>query len=261
MKMTKYILLTCAALLTLSSCEKWLDVSPKTQVKSDNLFKSEEGFRDALYGIYTVMARTAAYGGEFGMAAMDAFAQCYNKVDETYSNLMNLNYEQEGSKTRIDGMWSTAYYAIANCNNLLMNIDNKKDIFSAGTYEITKAEAIAARAYLHLDLLRAFGPVPTPANLDKPAIPVMLNLTAVPSELSTVNEVLDFVLTQVAAARELIAPFDPLGPNSGFYVEEDYGDYSTPGIDQYSDGGFRMYRRSRLNYYGMTALIDRKSVV
>ena len=44
-----------AALLVLlfcMGCSDWLDVRPKSQVKEDDLFTSESGFRDALIGIY-----------------------------------------------------------------------------------------------------------------------------------------------------------------------------------------------------------------
>ena len=43
-----------AALLVLlfcMGCSDWLDVRPKSQVKEDDLFTSESGFRDALIGI------------------------------------------------------------------------------------------------------------------------------------------------------------------------------------------------------------------
>ena len=47
-----------AALLVLlfcMGCRDWLDVRPNSQVKEDDLFTSESGFRDALIGIYALM--------------------------------------------------------------------------------------------------------------------------------------------------------------------------------------------------------------
>lgn len=260
MKITRYILLISVAVAGLTSCNGWLDVSPKTQVKSDDMFRTEEGFRDAIYGIYTIMARSAAYGGEFAMASLDVIPQTYSIVSDEFTNIEAFAYLEDNARTKIDGMWSTCYFAIANCNNLLANIDSRKSIFSEGTYEITKAEAMAARAFLHFDLLRAFGPVPTPENLAKPSLPIMLGLTAVPSEFSTGDKVIEFVLSEAEEARKLIAPVDPLGPEAGYYEEEEYGDNSTPGTDAYTDGGFKLYRRSRLNYYGITALMARAAM-
>ena len=42
----------CIALLSVS-CEKWLDVSPETEVKYDDLFSYKNGFTDQMTGIST----------------------------------------------------------------------------------------------------------------------------------------------------------------------------------------------------------------
>ena len=46
MKNMKIIIIALLTCLTMSSCEKWFDVSPKSDVKSDDLFKDENGFWD-----------------------------------------------------------------------------------------------------------------------------------------------------------------------------------------------------------------------
>ncbi|NCB19839.1 MAG: RagB/SusD family nutrient uptake outer membrane protein, partial [Bacteroidia bacterium] len=38
--------------LSLTSCNKWLDVTSQTDISSDKEFETEAGFRDALIGIY-----------------------------------------------------------------------------------------------------------------------------------------------------------------------------------------------------------------
>lgn len=35
----------CAVILLLTSCDDWFDVRPKSQVKEDDLFQTEAGFR------------------------------------------------------------------------------------------------------------------------------------------------------------------------------------------------------------------------
>ena len=37
---------------TLFSCEQWLDVQPKTIIKSENVFEEQEYFEQALIGVY-----------------------------------------------------------------------------------------------------------------------------------------------------------------------------------------------------------------
>ena len=37
------------------SCENWLDVSPKSDIKAEDLFSKERGFEDAMVGVYSLM--------------------------------------------------------------------------------------------------------------------------------------------------------------------------------------------------------------
>lgn len=60
-KILKYSILFLSSIAV--GCNDWLDVQPKSQVKEEELFKSEAGFREALTGIYTLMGRTTTYGG------------------------------------------------------------------------------------------------------------------------------------------------------------------------------------------------------
>ena len=50
----KHLLIYMAALVGLTgitSCSDWLDVSPRTEIKADDNFESEQGFKDALTGV------------------------------------------------------------------------------------------------------------------------------------------------------------------------------------------------------------------
>ena len=46
----------------LSSCSDWLDVSPVTEIREQELFHSESGFKDALTGVYIKLGMTNLYG-------------------------------------------------------------------------------------------------------------------------------------------------------------------------------------------------------
>ena len=39
------------AILILMGCQDWLDVRPKTEIESKDLFESESGFKEALAGV------------------------------------------------------------------------------------------------------------------------------------------------------------------------------------------------------------------
>lgn len=265
MKQIKYLITALISLLTLYSCNDWLDVSPKNQVKAKELFKTEAGFRDALFGVYTTMADANAYGGNQSFLTLDIIAQAYTQVGENFTPLYNLLYSTDPNTWTkinfIDPIWEKNYYAIANCNDILAHVDNDKSIFSKGIHEMVKAETKALRAYLHFEILRAYGPVPLAANMDKLAIPVVTRLTNIPVKQSTVKDVIEFVLTELDEARKLIAPFDPIGPSFDSYVDEPYMQNNP--VDHYEyadDDGFKLYRRSRLNYYGMTATMARAAL-
>ena len=66
-KKLRYMML-CLSLFAFG-CNDWLDVQPKSQVKEEDLFSSESGFRDALTGIYALMRQQ--YHGIYGYACAD----------------------------------------------------------------------------------------------------------------------------------------------------------------------------------------------
>lgn len=48
-RMLKYIIAS-SLLLMFSGCNDWLDVQPKSEIRSDIQFETEGGFKDALIG-------------------------------------------------------------------------------------------------------------------------------------------------------------------------------------------------------------------
>ena len=71
-KVIIYTLLMFGCLSILTSCEDWFDVSPKVEIKEDDLFKDEDGYFDALVGVYSIMASENLYGKNMTMGFMDA---------------------------------------------------------------------------------------------------------------------------------------------------------------------------------------------
>ena len=246
----KYMIL-CLSLFAFG-CNDWMDVQPKYQVKEEDLFKSESGFRDALMGIYTLMGRTMTYGGNSTMGFMDILAQTYSSVSSSYAKAQAYDYKEETIKSIIDTIWSSNYNAIANCNYLLANIEKNGGMMNADLRQLVEGEALALRAFLHFDLLRGYAPS-CKVGKDSPAIPYLHEVTHSPVEQSTVAKVLDYILEDLKEAQALLKPIDPLGPAFAEYTEKD--DYK---VDDYiTDDGFWLYRKSRFNYYGVTALMAR----
>ena len=62
----------------LSSCNNWLEVSPKSQIKEENHFSREGGFKDQLTGVYARMSTKAMYGLQMGIGFTEVLSQNYN---------------------------------------------------------------------------------------------------------------------------------------------------------------------------------------
>ena len=63
MKKMRYIIMCmCALMLTTTSCDDFLDITPDGQVKRDPLLSTAEGIEDAMYGVYSQMRSTSLYG-------------------------------------------------------------------------------------------------------------------------------------------------------------------------------------------------------
>lgn len=107
------------------------------------------------------------------------------------------------------------------------------------------------RAFLHFDLLRGFA-FSYVTGKDELAIPYVDKVTNKPVAQSTVAEVLERINTEAEEARKLIREVDPLGPAYDTYTESGY-----KSEDFIQGGGFWLYRKSKLNYYGITAFLAR----
>ena len=62
--------LVMAAAVLLSSCKKWVDVEAPLQVDQNQLFSTEQGFRDVLNGVYLQMGSRSLYGRDLGLGLL-----------------------------------------------------------------------------------------------------------------------------------------------------------------------------------------------
>jgi hypothetical protein len=239
------------------SCNDWLTVQPEASVSDEELFGAEEGFFEAINGIYTKGADNYFYGGLFTVEIQDALAQNYSFRVQDYTQYLKtsmFDFTDGNFKWRNSLIWSNAYNAIVNANLILENIDAKKDIFHEGMYELVKGEALALRAYFHFDLLRYFAlPYSTGASL--PAIPYVTTYTNRVTQLSTGQEIVDKALADLTDAKLLLAAADPILKSS--YVTG-YNNYSED-INSTEETGplFLQNRRHRLNYYAVCGTLAR----
>lgn len=240
MKKISLTILLISGVLSFSSCKKWLDVQPSSQVKESELFKTESGFKEALAGVYTILTDNALYGKELTYGMMSVLSHEWPSYPSEYNDDGNYNYIAAFSQARIDAVWANMYKAITNVNNILENIDGY-NVFSGDNYKIIKGEALALRAFLHFDLLRTFGASYT-VNADQAAIPYVSSYSAKQTVQSNVREVVDKIQADLLAAKELLK-VDPI--------------FTGRVVGELEDNGYLINRQLHLNYYAVEGLLAR----
>ncbi len=153
MRINIFILLI---VLFTTSCDDFLDVRPEGEVVNDELFEKAEGFEDALYGVYSYLTIPELYGQNLSFYLNDVLAQYFiNDWSEHITQKFCLfDYKDQDVRPVIDDIWNKLYKNISNTNNILANLENKKE--KLPLYKIYKAEALALRAFMHFEILKLF---------------------------------------------------------------------------------------------------------
>ena len=246
--MKKNILFTCIIGLFFTwGCSDWLDVDSKTEIGADELFDNERGFVVALNGIYSKLATNKMYGGELTYGAIEALGRGLSTESIMYKELMNNNYEYASVKSFISNIWKESYNLIANCNEILDQVDKKgKGFFTGNNYELVKGQALAARAMIHFNIARFFAPHPSKGN--PTLLPYYEKVSHVATPTIPTSEFLNKVLTDFSNAKDLLAVNDTL-PDVKQVMQVSRFSYSMSNMEKYP--GFRY------SYYSVSALLAR----
>jgi hypothetical protein len=163
MKKIKYIVLGAISLFATTSCDKYLTVNPKTQMTQDLLFSAQDGFKDALTGVYIQFKSNTTYGQNLTMTTMEQLVSNWDvTTNSTEQKLGLFNYTDASVDGLMTSIYTQQYKVISSINAILAQIDVNKDILTTpGLYELIKGECLALRAYCHFDILRIWGPVPS----------------------------------------------------------------------------------------------------
>ncbi|MEG2556255.1 MAG: RagB/SusD family nutrient uptake outer membrane protein [Odoribacter sp.] len=147
-------------LFSLSGCNNWLDVELDNKVDDNKLFSTTDGFKEALAGVYSELAKPMMYGKSMTMEYTDLLARyyLYNSVQDRYEYWKDYNYVNSSSKGVISGYWNNLYSNISQVNCILEWADKNSGVLSETDRNQIRGEALALRAYLHFDLYRMFSP-------------------------------------------------------------------------------------------------------
>ncbi|MBQ8501394.1 MAG: RagB/SusD family nutrient uptake outer membrane protein [Bacteroides sp.] len=244
----KQILYTIVALLGImmstTACNDWLDVSPETEKKQEDMFSKETGYRNVLTGAYIRMKSTSLYGAEMVHGTVEMLAQHWNNSTAgTFEYYLSMyDYKASTVESAFSSIYSNLYKVIADVNGLLEDIDANKDVFKEDNYELIKAEALGIRAFCHFDILRLFGPMPT--NLPSEAIlPYVTTVSTTPNSKITYEAYTQNLLKDLQEAEDLFKDRDPIC----FKSIEKLNSISS------SEDTYWGYRQMRMNYYAVCA--------
>lgn len=118
----------CALLISvvvLSSCEKFLENTPRASISDDKLFQDEAGFEQALNGVYSAMATQDLYGDNLSMGYLSALTKNYSITASTHRFFLTNTFNYENS-AQVKAIWSRSYKVIATLNNILSQIKVQK---------------------------------------------------------------------------------------------------------------------------------------
>ncbi len=249
--------LSYSLILCCSACNDWLDITPQAQVNDKKIFETPEGFQAVVNGIYVGAASDYLYGGELSYRFVDLLSQYYDNsvTSHNYYALGTFNYSDQKIKPITEKIWQELYFCIANCNILLQNLNKiSSDFFPVGYhYDMIKGEALALRAFFHLDLLRLYVPAPI----------VQENVLAIPyvdvysnqiTPHMTTQVVLEKIIRDLKEAKILLKTGDPICFDKELFMSTDMNyKFGQP----YGDDYFASYRVYRMNYYAVCGLLAR----
>lgn len=237
----KKTLIAFIACLSLASCS-FLDVNPKGEVFDNDMFTTEEGYEDALYGIYAELGTTQYLYSDYLYWVPEVLCANESISDNGLQYMATAQWNAFGAVGIRNGIWKSGYAVINHLNNIIDHIEKGGENEFRNT-PIFKGEALGLRAMVHFDLLRFFGaPVWADASLKAKAIPYVDKYTFSITPFSSVDQVYDKVIKDLKEAERCLE-----------------GDAANmPEVrDNATNGGFLSCRIVHMNLYAVQALLAR----
>ena len=216
MKKIIYILMS-VVLLSITSCEGFLNITPDGQAKRDELLSTKQGIEDALYGVYSQMRSQSLYGQELYFSTLEILSQtmwCNGSTGVTA--MSEYDWAHSSVKGVFDGAWTAMYKNISNVNSVL----NAPLVAEATDYPYTiyRGEALGLRAFMHFDLVRLFAEQYT-VNPAADGIPYATEFSLNTPDFETLEKNYEHILDDLHEAELLLADEDKYENDGNFMLD------------------------------------------
>lgn len=217
MKKIINIFFVVLTVLSVTSCDDFLDITPDGQVKREELLSTSEGIEDALYGVYAQLRSNNLYGQELSYSYLEVMAQtmdCYG--NDPVTALGKYDYKYSTVESMFESIWTSMYNNISNANSILRS----PLIEGANSYPFTiyRGEALALRAFMHFDLMRIYTEQIT-LNPTAKGIPYATEFSLNTPEFESLAKNYEHVLADLLEAEELLAGEDEYKNTSLFMTD------------------------------------------
>lgn len=209
-----YILYITILLVTFNfSCsDSYLDQVPDDRLTSEQTFASENNVKKYLANVYSHvpnhMSRYVGYDNAMPwLAGSDEGEYTWGDIKSNNLNIADYN----ASTDFINTLWSDMYEGIRSASTLMANIDNCQDCSDLIEKQYA-AEARVLRALYYYHLLRIYGPV---VLLGEDAIPVDADFASLGLERSTMDECVDWIVSELEQGAEELEGVSFRGANAG----------------------------------------------
>ena len=149
------IVLLVSSAMTISSCKKFLEITPQETFGSNIAVSSLDGLTKTTTGAFAQLTSSNIYGG--GIVAnselMADFVSCDPIADYSLNQFRTRQLDADNSQS--GGLWGDAYRAIYIANVVLQNLPNFQ-AQNPAQCQLLKGECLFIRGAMHFELLRMF---------------------------------------------------------------------------------------------------------
>ncbi len=182
-KLPLYAALLVALLLSVNSCEKWIETDfPNNQLPTELVFEDEQTAEAALAGLYGALWNNSMLAGSSDGTGyfLGNYTDDITCILTTANNgIVDLfNNQQVPTNTVVNSVWTNAYQQIYIANSIIYGAEHSKGLPVAVKDRI-RGEAVFVRSLLYFYLYQIYGEIPYTDTID---YTVNMNLKRMPKE-------------------------------------------------------------------------------